>query len=51
MKKELFYIYLQVVKTTNDHNHDSNPKEVMLKTLKAIAKVKALQYNESPKQV
>ena len=35
----------------NIHNHDNDPKDVELKRLKAIVKVRALQCNDNPAQV
>ena len=44
-------IYKQIVKMRNIHNHDNDPKDVELKRLKAIVKVRALQTVENPAQV
>jgi len=41
----------KIVKMRNIHNHDNDPKDVELKRLKAIVKVRALQTVENPAQV
>jgi len=41
----------RIVKMRNIHNHDNDPKDVELKRLKAIVKVRALQCNDNPAQV
>ena len=44
-----FFIYFQkVIKRINGHNHGSSSKEVVLKRLKALVKIKALQTNFHP---